>query len=118
MSLYGNLAITAGKLLSKYGMAVTLRKKTASAYDPSTGSAAGSVTDYTGTAVKFEKTPVSDNSGTLVVNRDTVVYLSITNVVAPEVNDTLLISSQAYTIKGVDIVAPAGSNVVYILNVG
>jgi hypothetical protein len=117
MSFYGELADTATELLVEFGQSMTLRRKTVGAYNSASGSAAVTTTDVTVQGVVFDE-PMKDDSGTMVNVVSKKVILSVWQTVPPNVDDTLIILGQKYTVKSVQVVAPNGTNVVYKCYVG
>lgn len=113
---YTTSSATALRLLTKFGQAVTLRKQTAGAYDPSTGTATITQSDTAGNAVMLE---FSDGeryqAGTTIQEGDKKALLNAV-AVTPAPNDLLIVGSATWTVLGVKTLAPAGTVVLYELH--
>lgn len=121
MTIYTRAQATALRLLTKYGQAVTVTKRTAGAYDIATGSAAVTETAQAGIGAIFDYGQ-GDIDGTLIQDGDKQVLLSPLlasgdDLVAPEVDDIVTIDGVVCTIKSVKTLAPGGTPVLYDLNV-
>lgn len=115
MSVYDRAAATALRLLTKYGQAVTVKTRTAGAYNTATGSAAVTETTQAGVGAIFDY-GARDIDGTLIQDGDKQVLLAPLPV-APEIDDTVSIGGAVCTIKGIKTLAPGGTPVLYDLNV-
>ena len=128
MSFYSRLAGTTLKMLTKYGVSVTLRPYSvgASDYSPSTGVASpsgpdgsydgvrkGLLTDQPGSQIqrKFGQT-LQENS--LVQSSEKWLYLDA-NGPAPRVQDHIVYDSVTYTIIDSQVTAPGGTPLFYLL---
>lgn len=114
---YAGSAATALKLLQNFGQAVTLRKQTAGAYDPATGSATVTTADHAGTGVLLDYKLV--NSGQMLENSmvqagDKKLLLAPDIAATPEPDD-LVIAQGTWRIVNVKAVNPAGTVVLYEL---
>jgi hypothetical protein len=113
---YAKSAATALRLLTKFGQPVTLRKQTAGAYDPATGTATITTSDTAGNAAILE---FSDGeryqAGTTIQEGDKKALLNAA-AVTPAPNDLLIAGSVTWTVLGVKTLAPAGTVVLYELH--
>ena len=110
-------AATALRLLQQFGQAVTLRKQTAGAYDPAAGSATVSTADYAGTGALLDYDLI--NSGqwleqSMVEAGDKKLLLAPDIGATPEADD-LIIAQGTWRIVNVKIINPAGTVVLYKL---
>lgn len=114
---YDKSAATALRLLQKFGQAVTLRKQTAGAYDPATGAATVTTSDYSATGVFLDYK--LQNSGQALENSmvqvgDKKLLLSPDVTSAPDVDD-LIIGQGTWRIVNIKAVNPSGTPVLYEL---
>jgi hypothetical protein len=116
MSFYDEMSAIATELLVEFGQSMMLRRRTAGTYNPAVGSATLVLTDVTVNGVIFDE-PDRNDAGTMVVKSTKKVLLSVFNTSPPNVNDTLTVNGQAYTVQSVETLAPAGINVIYKLYV-
>lgn len=113
---YAKSAATALRLLTKFGQAVTLRKQTAGAYDPATGTAAITTSDTTGNAAVLEfSNGERYQAGTTIQEGDKKALLNAI-AVTPAPNDLLIVGSATWTILSIKTLAPAGTVVLYELH--
>lgn len=117
MEFYAKMQATANRLLKGKGQSITLSRQTAGAYDPATGTAAVTVTTQTAYGAVF---PYADKNidGVLIQEGDKQLLLSALNsagtaLVAPALNDTVLIDSVTYTITRIKPLSPAGTTVLF-----
>ncbi len=112
---YTGLKATAAGLLAEKGRAMTLHKRTPGAYNPATGAAAVTETDYACTGAEFDF-PAQAIDETMILRGDKRVILSGLTV-EPDAGDMLTSGTTKRHIVGVKAVAPAGVVVVYIVQV-
>ena len=116
---------TAGRLLGTIaangkGQTATITRRTSGAYDVSTGAAAVTTTTQAGSGVEVEYKQ-RDIDGTMVLEGDRKFFLSPLNtagavLTAPAMDDTVTLSdSSVWTIKAVDTLSPAGTAILYVL---
>ena len=116
-AFYTGLQSTAARLLGDKGMAMTLRKRAASAYDPAAGAATLTPTDYACTGAKFAF-PALLIDGTTIRQGDQKVLLAAQGLaVEPEQGDVLLIAGVQWPVIEVKPIAPADTVVVWQLQV-
>lgn len=130
MALYDRLTATALRLLTAYGREVTLRQLSVGSadYNPATGEStpAGNdgTTDTTRFAVVLDQpgTQISQRFGnnkqanSLVQQSEKWLYMDA-NGVAPALQDKLIIDAIEYTIEDVQVTAPGGVVILYMLMV-
>ena len=115
MTFYDRMAETATRLLTEYGQAITLTRTTGGSVDPVTGAVtAGATTYYTPMGV-LRPFPDRLIDGTRILASDREVVMDST--VAPLTTDLLTIGGQAWTIINVVTVSPAGTDLVYRVQV-
>lgn len=108
---YTATAATALRLLQRFGAAATLKRTSAAAYDPATGTSAETVTSLSTTAAVFDY-PQKYVDGTLILVGDKQAYLAATH--EPKQGDALTWwGGVDYTVVSVKAVAPAGVAVLY-----
>lgn len=113
-SFYTGLAGVASQLLKDKGQSLTLTRAVDSSYDPATGiTTPGIATTYTGYGAAFNYM-AGEIDGTLVQNGDIKLVLEATDT-APEKGDTVPIDSITYRAEDVNTISPAGTPVIYIL---
>lgn len=117
MSLYSSLAGTANKLLGKFGQSVTLRRRVVT-YTPATGGTSTTTTDTTVNVV-VDSYRAERVDGTLVRSTDRRVVVAATGLAsAPDAaTDVLIIGGVEHRIVSVEPVDPAGTPVVYTVQV-
>lgn len=116
MSFYSDMQQTANSMLSEFGQSVTITRKTSGAYDPAFGSVTITTTTQTGTGAIFDYGD-RDINGTLVLQGDKKLLLSQIGIDDIEVNDTVTLGSNTYTVTNVKTLDPAGTNVMFVCNV-
>ena len=112
---YAKMAATAGRLLERFGKTVTITRTTGGTYDPVTGAATP------GTPETFEPkgilTKYPDNliDGTRIQMSDRKLILDDT--VMPTMDDKPTIQGEEWTIKDIETVSPAGTPLIYFVQV-
>lgn len=107
---YAKTAATALRLLQRFGASATLKRTSAGAYDPDTGTSAQTETSLSTTACVFDY-DAKYVDGTLILVGDKYAYLSSEQV--PKQGDVLTWQSVDYTVIAVKAVAPAGTAVLH-----
>jgi hypothetical protein len=116
-AFYTGLRDTAHRMLGDKGRTMTLHKVTPGTYDPSTGSAPITTTDYTCTGAEFDY-PALLIDGTSIQYGDKKVLLSAQGLSAePDVGDDITAGSTKRRIIASKAVAPSGTVVVWQLQV-
>lgn len=114
MSFYPDLRATAERLLIGKGQRISLRKQTAGAYNPATGSTGITSSTYTGIPAAVVGYKNAEIDGTLILKGDKKVLLGADSLsVVPEKDDVLSIGGVDHSIKDVEHVAPGGVDVIY-----
>ena len=116
MSIYTRANVTANNILSKLGQSVMLTHKTAGSYNPATGTASNSDSQETGTGAVFDY-GTKDVDGKLILQGDKQLLLSTQGITAPKVKDTVTIAGLVYSVESVSTLSPAGTVVLYELNI-
>lgn len=116
MSFYGNAQNTASKMLTKFGQSITHTIRTAGTYDPATGGL--TVTEITQT-VKGALFDYGNEEidGMLIVAGDKRAFVASLGITSPKMDDTLTVGSVVWTIKSVKELNPAGTSVIFELQV-
>lgn len=117
MEFYSKMQATANRLLKGKGQEITLTRQTAGAYDPATGTAAVTVTTQTAYGAMFEYGD-KNIDGVLIKEGDKQLLLSALNsagtaLVAPQLNDTVMINTVVYTVVRIKPLSPAGTTVLF-----
>lgn len=115
MSFYTETAAEAKALLKEFGQVVTLRTKTAGAYDPATGTAPETTTEQTGLYAALFKYQTKDIDGTKIKQGDSRVIIEA--AATPSVDSLLVTATDTYTVITSEAVAPAGTAVISKLQV-
>jgi hypothetical protein len=115
MSFYTDLrAMAHGQLVDK-GATLTLKKRTAGAYDPNTGAATVTETSYSITGAVFDY-PQRVIDGTLIQQGDKKVLVSAEGLtVDPDVDDAVNIATVDHTIVVAKKISPADEDVLWEL---
>lgn len=113
MSFYTDMAATANALLAGKGAPIRFTRAAAGAYDPTTGAAAVTLTDYTVTGAVFGF-PDQNVNGTNILTGDKRILISAQGLtVVPQTNDFLLIEGVKHSIVNIKTLAPSGVPVLY-----
>lgn len=119
MTLYTELAAVADELLAELGQAVTIRHRTAGAYDPATGAVTVTTTDEAGNAALFDfglhQFGTSFAAGALIQAGDRQMLLSPVGISAPKPGDQAIASGVTWSVEAVKETSPAGTVVIYEL---
>lgn len=107
---YANTALTPQRLLLNYGSAGTLRRTTAGAYNPATGTSAVTVTELETVAVVFDYEQKYID-GTLIKQGDKLAYLDPS--FAPAQGDEFTWQGVTYQVVSYKATSPAGVPVLY-----
>lgn len=116
MSFYGGLANTAAKLLKDKGQSMIIRRKAVTTKDPAAGTVTTSAPqDFTvhGVLVNYNTQLVADG----VVQKGDRQAIIEGGVVAPTKEDQLVVEGRTWTIVDFESVNPAGTPVIYKLQV-
>lgn len=115
MSFYTDLRATADALLIDKGAMLTFTRSAAGVYDPATGTAAVTLTDFTVTGAVFDYPDAAVN-GTDILTGDKRVLVSAQNLtVVPTTGDYITIAGAKHSIIRIKRLAPAGVAVLYTL---
>lgn len=117
MSLYEKLNATADRLLESFGQEINIETKGNSDPDPVTG--LGGSTVATTFTVNGLLLPYPDRliDGTRIQVGDRQLIVSAATTYAPAVSDRPVVGGKTWAVVGVDTVSPAGTDVVYKLQV-
>lgn len=108
---YGNLAAVATRLLTSKGQSITFSREVQSAFNPTTGVATTSTTTFSGYGAAFDYNS-SEIDGEIIQKGDIRLVLEAT-ATAPIIGDTCTIDSDAYRAMNVKPTSPAGTPVIY-----
>ena len=114
MSIYDNFAVTAKKLLAKYGAAAVVTNTTGGVSNPATGAIEGATTTVlngNGFATSYKNTDVDGSS---ILKSDVKVIIEKT-ASAPVKGSTCAINGKVYRVMEVMPISPAGTDVIYIM---
>jgi len=115
MSFYEDRAVSAGKLISKFGQTVTVTRTSGEEVDPITGTVtAGTEETFLPKGI-FQKIPDSLIDGSRITDSDRMLILDDT--VAVDQSDTITISGQEWPIQDIKPSNPAGTPLVYFVRV-
>lgn len=118
---YTKSAATSLRLLTNFGRTAMLRKQVAGAYDPATGSATVTTTDYTGKGAIFDfeerRLGTQFAPGSTIIAGDKYLLLAPDGItVAPTAGDLLIFGSDTWNVVNKKSVEPAGTVVLYELH--
>lgn len=109
---YASNALTAKRLLTKYGQALTITHyDTSDTYDPATGVAESIPSTQSG--VGYIKTNISNKKETLAQKTDNVLLLSAVDINEPNLTDIININSVDYVINSIRPIFKADIVVAY-----
>lgn len=108
---YARAAITASRLIAKFGQSATLRQtaNTGTAYSPTRANTDATVT------VAFVEYGDRHIDGTLIKQGDRIAYLAAGTI--PDIDDKLIVNGVTYSVVNVKQLNPAGTVVYYELQV-
>lgn len=112
-AFYTSMAATASRLLKKFGMEITIKRKTGDSINPVTGAVvAGTTTSYTpqGLVQRYRDDQID---GTRILSSDRLVIVD--NTIEPLTTDEIVLSSQDWTIIDVEEVKPTTVGIVYFI---
>ena len=112
-TFYTRMAATASRLLTKYGMEITIKRLSGNSINPVTGAVVtGTTTTYTPQGIVQH---YNDNQidGTRILASDRLVIVDET--VEPLTTDTITLSSQDWSIISVKEVKPSTVGIVYFI---
>lgn len=114
---YSRSAATALRMLAKFGQKMTVKSSTDGTYNPDSGEVEGSVdATQTGDGVIFPyKLSEVNKEGSLIRMDDQQVLIKLATKPAP--NDKLTVGDKTYTIISMQVLAPAGTTILYKLQV-
>lgn len=116
MSFYSDMQATASSLLTTYGQNLTFTRETPGVFDPETGTVGTPTeTSYTGYGVVLNIKNM-EIDGERILQGDRMITLQNVSTV-PKINDTVPIGSDTYTVLEVKPMNPAGTNLVYKLQI-
>ncbi|NSX15984.1 hypothetical protein HTY52_18020 [Cupriavidus taiwanensis] len=119
MSFYDEMAALADELLREFGKPLTLRCVLPGSYDPGSGTAPETVTDYPGTGALFDYAMLAAGQtwipSTLIEVGDKQCLLSPAGVPLPTTGDQLVDGAEVWQVQNVKAANPAGTPVLYEL---
>lgn len=116
MTFYTDMQGTATSLLTNYGQNLTFSRSTPGAYDPAAGTT-GTATDssYSGYGVVLNYRNFEIDGERILQGDRRITLQNVTT--EPRVNDVVEIDSKDYVVLAVMSMSPAGTNLVYKLQV-
>lgn len=109
---YAQDAIEAAATLAEDGQVVTLRRVTPGTYDPATGAVSNTTSDVSRYGVVFDYSDgLSNMAGTIIQQGDKRLLMEAGTI--PDMNDVVLVGGVQYGIAGIKEVNPAGTVVLY-----
>lgn len=112
---YASLAATATSLLTRFGQTMAIRRTSGATYNAVTGAVSGGTTADTNVKGLFVAWDERYDGEASKAGTDRIAVLDAT--LEPLVSDRLLVSSVAYEIVAVQQVNPAGTPLVYRVQV-
>lgn len=117
MSFYSEMAATAADMLAEFGQVMQLGVPFTGNYNPASATSSLTFVDHPVTGAAFAY-PQKDIDGSLVKAGDVKVYLSMRGLdVVPTTTQKLSIGGVPHTIIAVEPLSPAGTVVIYTLQV-
>lgn len=114
-AFYQRMAQTAGNLIARFGMPITVTRTSGGSINPITGVVVpGQTLTFTPKGV-FQRIPLDLVDGTRIQATDRLLVLDDT--VAVQMTDRISIGAQQYPIQEITLVQPAAVPVVYIVRV-
>jgi hypothetical protein len=113
---YVKLAATARALLAKFGSIGQLTTSVAGTYDPATGTVPQTVTTQDIIAAVFAYAEGLINGAT-ILQGDQLAYVSAVGLTMPKAGDVMVWQGSDYQVVNAKPLAPAGINVLAILQV-
>ena len=112
--------LSADRMIEAKGLAVTLTRRAAGAYNPATGAASITTTTQSGKGVILPIVAGRNRPGESIVEADSQCILSgLTSagavLTAPRVGDRVTASGREYDVVAVEPLAPAGLDIIYTL---
>jgi len=111
MSFYSNLKSVASRILKDKGQNVTFTQETETGFNPATGVKTKTTSTFTGYGAAFDYKRM-EIDGELVQKGDIRFLMEATTVI-PVPGNTTVIDSIAYRVMAVKITSPAGTAVIY-----
>lgn len=113
MTFYTDLQGVASSLLTEFGQSINWSRTTGVTFNPATGeTTGGTTTNYSGFGAMFDfDTRLVD--GQQILSTDKRLLLQAGDV--PEVQDQMTINGTVYTVVSVEDLTPAGTTVMYEL---
>jgi hypothetical protein len=108
---YAEIAEAAKELITEFGLACTLTKKTAGTNDGVTGTITGATTTTHTVNAVVDNYANSLLDGTLIKRGDKLLYIE--SDVQPLIGNTISIGSVAHKVINVETIAPGGTVVLY-----
>lgn len=118
MTLYDDLALTAGALLAQFGQSATLNKRAQGAYDAATRTVTQAPTQYQITVVVGEQIEKRTPETATVQELRELLIRADNLEVTIDSNDTITVGAKTYKVIDPGPVSPAGVVVVYNATVG
>lgn len=106
----------ATKLLTRYGIDITLRVRTTGVYNPETGGASITYEDTTRKGMFGEiKDGTQSLNGTLIQSTDRMLWLDAEGDI-PKLKDTIILDAKEYVIESVTELTPTDVPILYSLH--
>ena len=114
-AFYDNMAATASRLIGKYGQAISIKRTTGGTIDPVTGITTAGTASTLATTGILQRYPDSLIDGTRILTSDRLAILA--PEVEPNLTDKLTFGSKDWAIVSIQFSNPAGTNLVYFVQV-
>jgi len=114
-AFYDRMAQTAGRLIDRFGMSITVTRTTGGSVNPITGAVTpGQITTFTPKGV-FQRVPEDLVDGSRILASDRLLLLDDT--VAVQMTDRISVGAQQWPIEEITVVQPATVPLVYVVRV-
>jgi N-acetylmuramoyl-L-alanine amidase len=115
MTFYSEMAATASELITEFGADVVLQRASGGAFDPATGQTTGVTTSELTAKGIHKRFKASLVDGTRIKHGDKLYVLNDSQV--PAMSDKLKVGAEYWSIVNVDSIVPAGTAIVYFVQV-
>jgi len=113
---WSELVFVADDIIDEFGQPITLSSNSYGEYDPNTGLVTNTVATVQSTGVLFDYGE-KDINGTTILKGDKKLLIKPSGISSISTNDIVTVNSKDYHIVSVTETNPAGTNLLYELNV-
>ena len=114
MSFYSEIALTASRLIVKYGKSITL-KRSSDSIDPVTGTTTSGATQYYKLSGIFKLYPDNLIDGKIITSSDRLIIMD--GKFEPLLTDTIVLGVQPWSIEEIKTSEPANDVLIYFVRI-